>query len=388
MRSARRDNVGVFVDPIGAFGRGVTRGVLAYQRYRRWEISLMRTWVFQPMTYLDHWRGDGLIAMVSSPEIMRAIDRHGKPFVCVSSLLPDVHPVSVLPDDVAVGALVARHFIDRGFRNFAFCAQCDSSYVPAFIREREKGFRQTVVEAGFTVRSAMRYEAFPDLLKSISPPCGLFAANDEVGIRVIEMAEEMSLRVPEQISVIGVDDDDLLVDSVEVSLSSVALPTFQIGFEAAALLDRIMRGEQPEQTLIRMQPLGITSRQSSDLFAIPDPAVTAALAYIRKHAAEPINVASVVAEIPVSRRVLERRFQQYLQRSILDEILRTRIERAKSLLIDTNLRVDDVMRACGFTSRSRFFTAFTQATGMTPKSFRRQYRGKSGLSGAAIKGFA
>lgn len=374
MPSMHRDNVGVFVDPIGAFGRGVTRGILAYQRYRRWEISLMRTWVFEPIVFLDRWQGDGLIAMISNPQINDALARLAKPLVCVSSLLPELHPVSVLPDDVAVGAMVARHFIDRGFRDFAFCAHSDLESDPVFIKERKQGFEQTVTQAGFTVKSAKHFDAFPNLLRSIRPPCGLFAANDEIGIRIIEIANEMDLRVPEQISVIGVDDDDLLVEAAEVSLSSVTLPTFQIGFQAAALLDQMMRGKPPEQTLIRMQPLGITSRKSSDLFAIPDPEVTAALAFIRQHAAEPINVGSVIAEVPVSRRVLERRFQQYLQRSILEEILRTRIERAQSLLIDTDLRVGDVMHACGFTSRSRFHTAFSKATGTTPRDFRRLYR--------------
>lgn len=374
MHSIRRENVGVFVDPIGAFGRGVTRGILAYQRYRRWEISLMRTWVFQPMAFIDRWQGDGLIAMISSPQINDALDRLARPVVCVSSLLPELHPVSVLPDDVAVGAMVARHFIDRGFRNFAFCAHFDSETEPVFIKEREQGFAQTVTEAGFTVKSAKHYDDFSSLLQVIRPPCALFAANDEIGIRIIEIANEMDLRVPEQISVIGVDDDDLLVESKEVSLSSVTLPTFQIGFEAAALLDRMMHNQTPQQTIIRMQPLGIASRKSSDLFAIPDPEVTAALAFIRQHASEPINVGSVVAEVPVSRRVLERRFRQYLQRSILEEILRARIERAQSLLIDTNLLIGDVMHACGFTSRARFYAAFAKATGTTPKDFRRMYR--------------
>ena len=374
MSPLRRQRVGIFVDSIGAFGRGVTRGILAFQRYRRWEISLMRTWMFQPTTFLDHWSGDGLIAMIASEEIQAAVDRLRRPVVCVSSLLPELNPVSVLSDDVAVGAMVAKHFIDRGFRNFAFCAHGDSTPPPAFITARQKGFADTIAAAGHTLQSATHYRDIPDLLRSLDPPCGLLAANDEVGIRTIEMAEELALRVPEQISVIGVDDDDLLVESIDVSLSSVALPTFRIGFEAAALLDRIMVGDAPPQTLIKLPPLSVTARKSSDLFAIPDQDVTAALAFIRQHAGESISVSSVVADIPVSRRVLERRFQHYLQRTIRDEIQRVRLERARSLLTDTDLPVGEVMEACGFTSRARFHTAFAQTTGVTPREFRRQYR--------------
>ena len=370
----RKFKVGIFVDSIGAFGRGVTRGILAYQRYRRWEISMVRTWMFQPTTYLDQWVGDGLIAMIPGPETTAAINLLGRPVVCVSSLLPELNPVSVLPDDHAIGAMVARHFIDRGFRSFGFIGHITTDMVPSFIADRERGFAEAVAAAGFVSRSALRLDELPALLRSLSLPAALFAANDEVGIRAIEIAEGIGLRAPEQISVIGVDDDDLLVDSIDVSLSSVAIPTFKIGFEAASLLDKILRGQTPESTLIKLPPLGITTRKSSDLSAIPDPEVTAALAFIRRNAAEAIDVSAVVANVAVSRRVLERRFQRYLQRSVLGEIQRVRIERAKNLLIDTDLPISEVIKASGFPSRSRFHAAFAKWTGSTPKSFRQLRR--------------
>lgn len=374
MAPARRQKVGIFVDSIGAYGRGVTRGILAYQRYRRWETSMIRTWIFQPTQFINQWVGDGLIVMLPNEQTQTEVRSTGRPSVCVSSLLPEVDPVSVVTDDLAVGAMVARHFIDRGFRDFGFAAHFDTAQTPAFVRDRLRGFTSVVEEAGFSCRSAVRYADLPALLSSLTVPAALFAANDEVGIRSIEMAEEMGLRVPEQISVVGVDDDDLLVESTDVSLSSVALPTFRIGFEAAALLDKIMRGEAPETTLFKLPPLAITTRKSSDLSAIPDADVTAALAFIRQHAAEPIDVSAVVAGVPVSRRVLERRFQKFLQRSILDEILRVRIERARHLLIETTLPVGEVIRACGFASRARFHAAFAKSTGMQPKAFRNRYR--------------
>jgi len=370
----RRLKVGIFVDSIGAYGRGITRGILAYQRYRRWDISLMRTWVFQPTAFIDRWTGDGLIAMIPNEETAALVRRVGRPVVCVSSLLPALSLVSVVPDDVAVGMLAAQHFIDRGFRNFGFFAQNDAEIVPAFIREREQGFISAVARAGFPCQSALHSSELPTLLKLLHPPAALFAANDEVGVRAIETAEELGLRVPEQISVVGVDDDDLLVESTDVSLSSVALPTFRIGFEAASLLDKIMRGETPPTTLLRLAPLAITTRQSSDLSAIPDADVTAALAFIRQHAAESIDVGAVVAEVPISRRVLERRFQKYLQRSILNEIQRIRIERARLLLMETDLPVGEVQRAAGFTSRARFHAVFAKSSGTKPKAFRQRFR--------------
>ncbi len=363
-------NVGVFVDSIGTYGRGITRGILAFQRYRQWQISMMRTWMFQPTAFLEDWVGDGLITMIPDEPTFRRIEQTGKPMVCVSSLLPTLHEVSVLTDDYAVGQMAARHFLDRGFRHFGFCGHSESTPPASFVVERGRGFTDTIEAAGFTVQSALHMDGLTDLLRSLPLPAAVFTANDELGIRAIARAERIGLRVPEQIAILGVDNDDLLVESGSVSLSSVSLPNFKIGFEAASLLDQIMRGETPDKTLIQLPPVEVVTRKSSDITAIADPDLTAALAFIRQHAAEPIDVPAVVAAVPVSRRVLERRFQKYLQRSTLEEIQRVRIERACTLLIDTELSVSEVGTASGFSCRSRFHAAFVRTTGQTPKTFR------------------
>ncbi len=365
--------VGIFIDSIGTFGRGVTRGVLAYQRYRQWQLSMLRTWIFQPAAFIDHWSGDGLIAMIPDDDIAQSLAATGKPFVCVSSLLPELYPVSVVADDFAVGQMAAHHFLDRGFRNFGFCGQSDSDPPSSFVVNRRGGFVHEIEQAGFTVQSIAKVDDLEHLLKNIMLPAAIFASNDELGIRVISMAERLGLRVPEQIAVLGVDNDDLLVESGSISLSSIQLPTFKIGFEAASLLDQIIRGIAPAQTLLKMPPVEVVTRKSTDITAIADPDLTAALAFIRQHVAEPIGVPDVVSAVPVSRRVLERRFQKHLQRSLFEEIQRVHIERACSLLIDTELSIADVAQASGFSCRSRFHAAFARATGRTPKDYRMQY---------------
>lgn len=363
-------NVGVFIDSIGTFGRGVTKGVMAYQRYRQWQLSMLRTWIFQPAAFIDSWKGDGLIAMIPDHDIETSLRRTGKPVVCVSSLLPELDSVSVVVDDYAVGQMAAHHFLDRGFRNFGFIGHSDSSPLSSFVINRRQGYVDEIRAAGFEVQAISHVRELENLLKTIMLPAAIFAANDEFGIRAISLAEHLGLRVPEQLAVLGVDNDDLLVESGSVPLSSIDLPTFKVGFEAAALLDQLLRGATPASTLIKLPPTGVITRKSTDITAIADPDLTAALAFIRQNVAKPISVSDVVTAVPLSRRVLERRFQKQLQRSIFEEIQRVHIERACSLLVDTELSVADVAQASGFSCRSRFHAAFARATGHTPKDYR------------------
>lgn len=367
-------NVGVLVDPIGSYGRGVTRGIISYHRYRQWQLSMLRTWIFQPASFLSDWSGDGLIAMVADEATLVEVQRTGKPFVCVSSLLPELLPNSVVADDRAVGRLAAQHFLEKGYRNYAFAAQSDSSTLPAFIRDRYEGFAQELEAAGLSAQSALDPRELPEMLHGVALPVAVFAANDEIGIRVIKTAEQLGLRVPEDVAVVGVDNDDLLVESRSVGLSSIELPTGKIGFEACRALDSMLSGTARAPEVVALPPVRLVQRNSSDITAISDPEVATALAFLRQHCSQPISIADVVARVPLSRRALERKFRRHLQRSLFDEIQRLRLERAASLLLETDLSVEQVARASGFSSRSRFHSTFAQARGCTPNAYREMVR--------------
>lgn len=367
-------NVGVFVDSIGTYGRGVIRGVLAYQRYRQWHLSMLRTWIFQPTAFLENWKGDGLIAMIPDAETARSLYRLGKPVVAVSSLLPELHQVWVTPNDYEVGRMAARHFLDRGFANFIYSGHSSTQSLLTFNARRQAGFNDEVRAAGFQVDVMPEQDAHAlAFLKAAVLPVAIFTANDEFAVRAIRLAERVGLRVPEQVAVLGVDNDELLVELGDVPLSSIELPTFKIGFEAASLLDRLMSGETPEHLVIEIAPVEVVTRKSTNITALSDPDLIAALAFIRQHAADPIGVNDVVAAVPVSRRVLERRFKTSLQRTLYDEIQRVHIERACRLLISTELSIAKVARACGYVSRSRFHATFASIMGHTPKDHRQMY---------------
>ncbi|MAX24327.1 MAG: hypothetical protein CMJ19_07470 [Phycisphaeraceae bacterium] len=372
-------NVGIMIDPIGTYGRGVTRGVLAYQRYQQWQLSMLRTWIFQPASFIDQWEGDGLIVMIPDEQTLKTINQINKPVVCVSSILPQLYPTSVLADDYLIGRLAAKHFLDRGFRHFAFVGHSD--LLPAlssFVAQRHRGFADGVRAAEYQVDAIWNLDEIEQLLKRIQLPAALFAANDEYAIKVINIAESLGLKVPEQIAVLGADNDDLLVEASHVSLSSVDLPTFKIGFEAARLLDQMIKGEIADSCITKFPPVQAVTRKSTDITAIADESITAALAFIRQHAAEPISVSDIVLRVPISRRVLERRFQQYLQRSVYEEIQRVHIERACRLLIDTDLSIAEVGEASGFSGRARFHATFAKAMKHTPKQYRDLHQSREG----------
>lgn len=373
-RIGKPKSVGVFVDSIGTYGRGVIRGVLAYQRYRQWQLSMLRTWIFAPAAFLESWEGDGLIAMIPDQTAAYSLQSLGKPVVSVSSLLPELHAVTVTGDDRAVGQMAARHFLDRGFVNFIYYGHGDERGRSAFNTGRHRGFADELAASGFPCETLPGDEAAAgEFLRRTALPVAIFTVNDEFAVRAIRLAEQVGLRVPEQVAVLGVDNDDLLVELGDVPLSSIELPTFKIGFEAARLLDTLMAGNTPEHPQLMIPPVEVVTRKSTNITALSDPDLIAALAFIRQHAADPIGVPDVVAAVPVSRRVLERRFHTALQRTLHEEIQRVHIERACSLLIATDLTVAEVARACGFTSRSRFHATFVGIMGHTPKDHRQTY---------------
>jgi LacI family transcriptional regulator len=293
----------------------------------------------------------------------------------------------VMVDHSEVGRLAARHMLERGVRQFGFVGYPRHE----FSVERERGFRELVVSAGFSVASFHeRTQRIHDptgmwnwnkplmnWLNGISKPIGILASNDVQGAQVSEYCRQLGFRVPDQVAIVGVDDDDLLCELSRPSLSSVALAGERIGFEAAGLLDKWLHGSPPGNAVVVLPPAGVIVRQSSDLLAVPDPQVSAALRFIREHAGQPIQVRDVLQVVPVARRALERRFRKLLQRSISEEIRRVHLERSRQLLLQTDMSLAAVALGSGLRDGRQLSVIYRRETGMTPSAFRRQFRLRS-----------
>ena len=291
----------------------------------------------------------------------------------------------VHPDDEAVARLAAEHFIDRGVRNFAFFCTDHANW----ILSRRRAFELALERRGllcrsfdFTPRSGAAGKkprqiddpSVIDWLHKLPKPCGAFCASDFYAMRLARTCRACGIIVPEQLAILGVDNDAVFCGACSPPLSSIDLGPARIGYEAAALLDRMMAGRSPAKSGVSVEPRGVVTRESTDILAIDDADVAQAVRLIRKQACQRLRVAQAAAAVGLSRRVFEQRFQHALRRSPKDEILRIRMERARTLLSTSNMAVALVAKKCGFASQEYFARAFRRRNGATPRAWRKQHR--------------
>jgi LacI family transcriptional regulator len=274
--------------------------------------------------------------------------------------------------------MAARHFLERGFENFGFIAnECYYS------RLRLEGFAEELKAGGFSC-DVLHHKALSEeywaidrdktakWLGKLTKPLAVLVAHDLYGMLVINLCRDLGLRVPDEVAIAGVDNDEAVCQLCSPPLSSVAVPTGRIGYEAAACLDRLMAGDKDVPMMQLIQPQGVVIRQSSDTVGVADDLVRASLRFIRENAAKPISVADVVATVPACRSIVERRFRAVLGRSPSQELWKTRIDMAKRMLTQTDLKVDDVAGKCGFAGYRTFYTVFRRQTGIAPAAYRKR----------------
>jgi LacI family transcriptional regulator len=340
------------------------------------------------------WPGDGLVAAIGTATEARAARRLGIPVVSVSGALRDAGVPRVMVDHEAIGRLAAEHFLERGLRRLAFCG----IQGPWHSQLRCRGFVERARQAGAEVdvfemtapanpRASWQQHVAPLVrwLQSLRPPVGLLAVQDYRARAVVDECLRLGLHVPRDVAVLGVDNDPTVCEFCRPALSSVSRNAWRVGYEAAALLDRLMQGQAPPPHDILIPPDGIVARQSTDMVAIEDPHVAAAVHFIRDHVAQPFNVGRVMQHVPVSRRQLELRFRRVFQCTPYDYLCRCRVERAKDLLAGPQrAKLTSVAAACGFSSVERMRLVFRRVAGTSPLEYRRrQLAAQQGDSTAA-----
>ena len=217
-------------------------------------------------------------------------------------------------------------------------------------------------------------EAVAEWVATLPKPIGILGINDVVARQVADACRMADRTVPDDVAIVGVDNEELMCMLSDPPLSSVDPGSKRLGFEAAAMLDRILAGEPPPAEPLVLPPVGVVVRHSSDVLAIDDPDVADAIRFIQNHCAQPISVADVLRAVPVPRRTLDRRFHQRTGRTIHDEIQHARVRRACELLVRTTLPIPQVAQQCGFSGREYFSTAFARITGQPPAAYRKQYQ--------------
>jgi LacI family transcriptional regulator len=332
------------------------------------------------------WTGEGIIARVPDAATARHVAATGVPVVNVSGIeLRDEGFCRVTTDLRATGRLAAEHLLDCGLQHFAYAALPRLAYV----QRQYEGFADTLRQAdracpnyqpSFSTNSRKVWGAqemeLAKWLKSLPKPVGILTWATMLGRQLIEVCQQTGLHVPEEVAIIGGDYDELLCETCVPSLSGVAVPSEQVGYDAAMQLDRLMRGETASSQPILIEPQGVVARRSTDILAIDDEDLTKAIRFIRDHAAEPIEVADVVAAVAISRRRLERGFEKVLGRSPAAEIRRRHVEQAKRLLTETDMQIPDVAEASGFGSATYFTYIFHREVGISPLKYRTTTRAR------------
>jgi LacI family transcriptional regulator len=288
---------------------------------------------------------------------------------------------SVLVDEGQITDLAVSHLLARGFRNLTTFRFGSWGVL------RERRFRESATQLGAHLEPGWWSDSAPTLredehpaaimawLSRLKKPCGVFALCDGWARIVARYARTANLRVPEDVALIGVDNDTFECETTAPPLSSVAVPWRSVGEAAARLVQHGLRGNSIASQRVLIKPLGVVVRRSSDAFAIQDSLVSAAVTWIHRHAGGRLTVPIIASAISVSRQRLERHFRRHLGRTVVEEIRRTRVEVARGLLSTTQLPLPEIAKRSGFTNSALLSVAFRREVGVPPGAYRRQARG-------------
>jgi LacI family transcriptional regulator len=381
-----RREVALIVDAGSPYDRRIIRGVASYvERNRRdWSLYVEEDLAGR-LPDLRAWGGDGLIASFDNRRVASAISRVRVPVVGVGGGYGYYQSDSLIPyvrtDNCGIAEMAAEHLLDLGVRRFAVCG-----YLPTrtngWSRERVEAFRRIVEGDGhechvYTGRHSsvknwrLAQLSLKQWLQGLPKPIGLFACDDSRARHVLQACRTGGVQVPEEIALVGVDNDDVMCEISEPTLTSIEQGSVRVGYEAASLLDRMMHGKAVRRDGKSVAPEGLVARRSTDVTAVADPNVAEALQFIRQHACGPIKVRHVLKNVKLSRTNLENRFRDVVGRSVHAEIGRVRVEAARRLLTMTNVPIKEVAQRVGVSSVQYFTVMMRGATGHTPGQLRK-----------------
>lgn len=381
MEKISKPKVILLIETSRAYGRALLRGITKYSR-------LHGPWVFysepggleKVLPHLKGWGANGIIMRDSRKG--EEVIKMGVPVIVSVHLKEQISGLPFIDTDgVKIGEMAAEHLLNRGLQWFGFCGYNELHWS----RVRCQNFVRKIAEAGFDTniykpkvsRSRWSVEKeqalMAEWLKSLPKPVGVMTSNDDRGRQLTEVCKIVGLRVPEEVAIIGVDNDDLVCELSDPPLSSVALNVERGGYEAAELLDRLMKGEKMRNQSIIVPPTHIKIRQSTDILAIEDKDIIEAVRFINENAKHPIRVGEVANAVALTRRTLQQRFRRSLNRTVHDEIRRARMGQVARMLAETNLSVSEIAVALGYTGVEKISRYFRREMGMTPVAYRKHH---------------
>ncbi len=371
------------------YDRQVIEGIGEYLQASQceWDVFLEEDFV----THLDNfdaWDGDGIIADFDNPEVVEKLTNTDVPIIAIGSSYQDVSQYPDVPyvatDNHALVGLAFSHLKEKGLENFAFYGIPSDSW-KRWAHEREIAFNNIVEREGYkgsvyrgneTSVKTWQYDMnrLADWLQMLPTPVGIIAVTDSRARHLLQMCEQLGIMVPDKVSVIGIDNEELARYLTRVSLSSVEQGCKEMGYRAAKLLHKRLEGDvvynasKPPRILV--PPTQVYQRQSTDFQALKDPYVIQAMHYIRHNACKGIKVDNVLSDVGISRSNMENRFKEERGHSIHQEIHNSKLERACNLLANTSLPIAEIAELCGYPSLQYIYTVFKKNLDQTPKDYR------------------
>jgi len=378
--------VALLIETSRAYGRELLLGVRRYvTEHGPWSVfAEIRDLDSRTPSWLRDWDGDGILTRTSSQAMADAIAEVNVPTVELRATRLKNELPFVGIDNQAIGRVCAEHLLGRGYRHFAVYELSTEQ----FFEQRRDSFAKTLRALGFGCLSLCqtsnrekpaRWEtqqaSLVHWLKELPKPIGILACTDQLGFWLLDACARAGLRVPDEVAVLGVENDETLCAMSLPPLSSLRLGGDRVGYEAAKLLDRMMRGRKPPKKPLLLPPLGIEARQSTDAVAVADELLSQAVRMIREKSCDGLRVDDLLKAIPLSRSSLERGFRSLYGRSPNAEINRVRLQRASELLSMTDLTLDAIAMRTGFGDKHYFSKCFRDAYDMPPGQYRRVARG-------------
>jgi LacI family transcriptional regulator len=377
--------IALILDSRNFHDRKVVRGISAYaQEHGNWSLHVEDS-SRNPTSFVRSWQGDGIIAFVHSRPVAEALEELSIPAVGIQDGYAWSERKVALPyvaiDNEAIARLALEHLLQQGLKRVAYCGIPGKRGTLRSL-ERSRAFKRLAaakgvpcsIYSGPSKARAAWAESQAELgawLTGLKKPVGIMAYNDTRGRQVLEACGRVGLRIPEQVAVVGVDNDEVICELATPHLSSVEHGGRELGYRAAMMLGNLIQGEtgQPEQE-VRIPPREVVARHSTSTVPIADDEVQAAMQFIRERACGPIQISDIVTATKSSRSTLKRRFKAVTGRTLLAEIQRVRLERAKQFLAAGHLSLRLVAKKSGFCSVQYLSTVFRQHFGQTPREYR------------------
>jgi LacI family transcriptional regulator len=382
---AKQKRVAILLHGIFGYEEGILRGIAQFVAQRPDWLTLWQDPEPDLVDKVRAWQPDGIVGNLATKPLAADVLSMGASVVSVSAnlYLENVPRVSIQNEQVA--AMAVDYFWGLGFRRFA-CVSTIRRWSHTILhttfvqRVAERGASCSTFTGWYPARHLLARDStdpYPELrtwLTGLPKPVALFCVQDNIAVAAVEAAHECGIRVPDDMAVLGAGNSQMLCTFANPGLSSIVLPLEQVGHQACSILSELMDGAAIGGRQVLLSPVRVAERGSTDVIAVADPQVAAAMRFIRDNAHTPLSVEDILQHVTVSRRILEQRFRKALKCTPLEAVHATRIQRAMRLLCETELSMPEIAERAGFSNAVHLSTLFRAKTGLTPTKYRKQHR--------------